>query len=81
MYNEDDINEQVNENEEEQDLSKHSNQTQNEEHDNQNSSIHEQQHNGESELETHWNMSFDGSYGKASLGAGVWIHNTNEGHS
>ena len=26
-------------------------------------------------------MSFDGSCGKASSGASVWIHNTNEGHS
>ena len=26
-------------------------------------------------------MRFDGSCGKASSGAGVWVHNTNEGHS
>ena len=26
-------------------------------------------------------MSFDGSCGKAGLGADFWIHNTNEGHS
>ena len=26
-------------------------------------------------------MSFDGSCGKAGSGAGVWIHNTNEGYS
>ena len=81
FYNEDDINEQVAEKEQEQDLSEQSKQTQNEEHNNQNSSIHEQQHNGESKLETLWNMSFYGSCGKSGSGAGVWIHNTNEGHS
>ena len=80
LYNEDDINEQVVE-KGELNLSEQSNQTQNEEHDSQNPNNHEQQHNGKSELETICNMSFDGSCGKAGSGAGVWIHNTNEGHS
>ena len=44
LYNEDDINEQVNEKEEEQDLSEQSNQTPNEEHNSQNPCNHEQKH-------------------------------------
>ena len=26
-------------------------------------------------------MSFDGSYGKAGSGSGIWIHNLNKGHA
>ena len=81
LYNEDEINEKVNEQEEEKGLSEQSNQTPNEVHNSQSPCSHEQQHNGESELETLCNMSFYGSCGKAGLGVGVWIHNTSEGHS
>ena len=81
FYKEDDINEQGAEKQEEIDLSELSNQKKNEERNNQNPSSHEHQHNGESKLETLWNMSFDGSSGKFGSGAGVWIHKTNEGHS
>ena len=81
LYNENDIGEQVNENDKDLGPPEQSNISSNEEHIIQNSSSPEQQHSGKHELETLWNMSFDGSYVKAGLGAGVWIHNTNEGHS
>ena len=31
--------------------------------------------------ETLWSINFDGSCGKTGSGAGIWIHNTKEGHS
>ena len=41
----------------------------------------EQHKTNENETETLWRMSFDGSCSKNSAGAGVWIHNTNQGHA
>ena len=58
-----------------------SNQLSNQENDSQNSSSPEVQNIDKTEIDTLWHMSFDGSYSKAGSGAGVWIHNTNEGHS
>ena len=41
----------------------------------------QQQKGNEKQTETLWELSFDGSCSKTSSRAGVWIHNTNQGHS
>ena len=71
----------MNENEGELSPPKQRNQPSNQENDTQNSSSPEVKNRDKSEIDTLWHMSFDGSYGKAGSRAGVWIHNTNEGHS
>ena len=71
----------MNEIERELSLSEQPSQSSNQENDTQNSNIPEVQNIDKTEIGTLWHMSFDGSYGKARSGAGVWIHNTNEGHS
>ena len=81
LYNENDISEQVDNNEGQLSLPEQPNQLSNQENDTQNSSSPEVQNSDKYEIDTLWHMSFDGSYGKVGLGAGVWIHKKNEGHS
>ena len=80
-YNEDEINQQEKENEIGLIPPEQLNQSPKEESDSPNLSSLEQQKEKGHEIETLWEMSFDGSCSKKRFGAGVWIQNTNQGHS
>ena len=78
LYNEDEISQQENENEIGLIPSKQSKQSPKEESNSPDLGILEQKNDNEHEIESLWEMSFDGSCRKNSFGAGVWIHNTNQ---
>ena len=80
LYNEHEISAQVKGSEKDLGPPEHSYSPSNEGNYNQISINPEKKLSDKHEIETLWNMSFDGSCGKASLRDGVWIHNTNEGH-
>ena len=75
LYNKDEITKQEKENKEEISFPEHSKPPSNQIQNISNS----QQQDNENEIEILWTINFDGSYNKTSAGAGVWIHNTNQG--
>ena len=81
FFNEDEISTQENENETKLSPLEQSNLSSNGKHSSSNFHSPKYKNEDEYEIKTLWNMSFDGSCGKTGSGAGVWIHNTNKGHS
>ena len=81
FYNDNNINEQIKENDEEVNLSKHSDLSSKEENHDPHTNNPKKHLSDKYEVETLWNISFDRSCSKTSAGASIWIHNTSQGHA